>query len=146
MLSSLPIYLVQLNLIRPNECHQPDHTTLLTETIFREQLWRTPVTLERNSLSVMDGHHRIEAARRLNLYYVPCLLLDYDCVQVSASRQGYLVTPQEIVRWAKIGELYSPKTTRHQFPSPLPNCNIALSLLTTKTADSLFIFPGKLLS
>ncbi|BBJ22240.1 hypothetical protein [Candidatus Nitrotoga sp. AM1P] len=101
----------------------------LTDTILREQLWRIPTALERNSLAVMDGHHQVEAARILRLKYIPCLLLDYDQVQVNASRQGYVVTTQEIVRRAKTGELYLPKTTHHRFPSLLPICNISLLLL-----------------
>jgi hypothetical protein len=129
MLCALAIHFVRVDLIRPNECHHPEHAMALADTILREQLWRIPIALERNSLAVMDGHHRVEAARMLRLKYIPCLLLDYDQVQVSASRQSYVVTPQEIVRRAKAGELYPPKTTHHRFPSPLPTCNISLLLL-----------------
>lgn len=126
MLCALTIHFVRVDLIRPNECHHPEHAVALADTILREQLWRIPITLERNNLAVMDGHHRVEAARMLKLKYVPCLLLDYGQVKVSASRQGFVVTPQEIVRRAKEGELYPPKTTHHRFPSPLPICNISL--------------------
>ncbi len=129
MLCALTIHFVRVDLIRPNECHHPEHAMALADTILREKLWRIPIALERNSLAVMDGHHRVEAARILRLKYIPCLLLDYDQVQVNASRQGYVVTPQEIVRRAKTGELYPPKTTHHRFPSPLPICNISLLLL-----------------
>ena len=83
----------------------------------------------------MDGHHRLEAALQLRLMYVPCLLLDYDQVAVSASRQGYLVTPHEIVRRAKARELYPAKTTRHLFPSPLPTCNVSVLLLQGEVAS-----------
>lgn len=129
MLCTLPIHYVQVDRVRPNECHYPEHAAVLAKTILSEQLWRIPITLERNSLAVMDGHHRVEAARILQLKYIPCLFLDYDQVKVSATRLGYVVTPQEIVRRAKSGELYPPKTTRHQFPSLLPICNISLLLL-----------------
>ncbi|MFC5474549.1 ParB N-terminal domain-containing protein [Paraherbaspirillum soli] len=132
MLNLQPLHLVRLDLIRPNEQHHPEHALMLADTILREQRWRVPVTLERHSLAVMDGHHRLEAARRLKLKLVPCLLLDYSQVEVSAWRQDsqdYLVTPQEIVRRSASGELYPPKTTRHRFPSPLPDCDISLSLL-----------------
>jgi hypothetical protein len=134
MLCSLPIHFVRIDLIRPNKRHHPEHAAALADTIMREQLWRIPITLERNSLAVMDGHHRFEAARRLKLSHVPCLLLDYEQVEVIATRQGYIVTPQEIVRRARTGDLYPPKTTRHRFPSPLPVCNISLWLLQDRGA------------
>jgi ParB-like nuclease family protein len=129
MLCSLPIDFVPVEQIRANECHYPDHAATLAETIVRERLWRVPVALERTSLAVMDGHHRVEAARRLRLKYVPCLLLDYNTVEVDTARPGYLVNPPEIIRRARAKELYPPKTTRHKFPAPLPICNISLLLL-----------------
>lgn len=135
MLCTLPIHFVRADLILPNECHHPEHAASLAETIRREQLWRIPVALERNSLAVMDGHHRVEAALQLRLIYVPCLLLDYDHIEVSASRQGYLVTPQEIVRRAKAKDMYPPKTTCHRFPSPLPTCNVSVLLLQGEVAS-----------
>ena len=134
MLCSLPIDFVPVEQIRPNECHYPDHAVTLADTILREQLWRIPIALERTSLAVMDGHHRLEAARRLGLKYIPCLLLDYDSVEVDATRQGYLVNSHEIVRRARTGELYPPKTTHHRFPSPFPICNISVLLLQGQSA------------
>lgn len=138
MLCTLPIHFVRADLILPNECHHPEHAASLAETIRREQLWRIPIALERNSLAVMDGHHRVEAALQLRLIYVPCLLLDYDQVEVSASRLGYLVTPQEILRRAKARDLYPPKTTRHRFSSPLPTCNVSIWLLQGEVASPSF--------
>lgn len=137
MLCPFPIHFVRVDLIRPTECHHPEHAVTLADTIRREQLWRIPITLECNSLAVMDGHHRLEAARQLKLRHVPCLLLDYEQVEVSATRQGYIVTPQEIVRRARTGNLYPPKTTRHWFPLPLPVCNISLWLLQGQSASPL---------
>jgi len=134
MLCSLPIDFVPVEQIRPNECHYPDHAITLADTILREQLWRIPIALERASLAVMDGHHRLQAARQLQLKYVPCLLLDYDNVEVSAARHGYVFNPHEILRRARVGELYPPKTTRHRFSSPFPICNISVLLLEGQSA------------
>lgn len=146
MLCSFPVHFVRAKQIRPNECHYPQHAITLAETILREQLWRVPIAVERTSLAVMDGHHRLQAALQLGLKYVPCLLLDYGYVRVDASRQGYLVDPHEIVRRARAGDLYPPKTTRHLFPSPLPICNISVPLLQDKMMLSSPVFscrPGR---
>ncbi|SFI14874.1 ParB-like nuclease domain-containing protein [Collimonas sp. OK307] len=138
--SQQAIHFVRLDQIRPNEQHYPEHALFLADTILRERLWRVPVALERHSLAVMDGHHRLEAARRLKLALVPCLLLDYAQVEVSATRQGYVGTPREIVRRARSGELYPPKTTRHSFQSPPPTCSISLSFLTQAVPEQV---PGE---
>ncbi|ARO87448.1 hypothetical protein EBAPG3_006490 [Nitrosospira lacus] len=129
MLRTFPVHFVLVKQIHPHECHYPHHAAALADTILREQLWRMPIALERTSLAVMDGHHRLQAACQIRLKYVPCLLLDYDYVQVDATRRNYPVNPHEIVRRARAGDLYPPKTTRHRFPSPLPICNISVPLL-----------------
>jgi hypothetical protein len=129
VLCALPVHFVRADAILPNERYYPEHAASLAETIQREQLWRIPIVLECNSMAVMDGHHRLQAALQLKLACVPFLLLDYDDVEVSATREGYLVTPQEIVRRAKAQNLYPPKTTRHRFPSALPICNVSVCLL-----------------
>lgn len=129
MLCAFPIHFVPVKQILPNEDHYPEHAVSLADTIRHEQLWRIPIAIERTSLAVMDGHHRLAAARQLKLKYVPCLLLDYDLVEVDTFREGYRVNPREIMHRAKTGNLYPPKTTRHQFPSPLPICNISVPLL-----------------
>ncbi|MEO6562807.1 MAG: ParB N-terminal domain-containing protein [Nitrosospira sp.] len=135
MLCAFPIHFVLVKQIRPNECHYPNRAMVLADAILREQLWRMPIALERTSLAVMDGHHRLQAACQLRLKYVPCLLLDYDYVKVDATRRGYRVNPHEIVRRARAGDLYPPKTTRHRFPSPLPICNISVPLLQDQTTS-----------
>ena len=133
MLCALPVHFVRADAILPNECHYPEHAASLAETIRREQLWRIPMVLEYNSMAVMDGHHRLQAALQLKLAHVPCLLLDYDDVEVRSTREGYLVTPQEIVRRARAKDLYPPKTTRHRFPSALPTCNVSVWLLCRRS-------------
>lgn len=134
MLWKLPVHLIPIGRIRPSELHDPQYAATLADTIRDERIWRIPVTLECRSLTVMDGHHRLAAARLLKLRLVPCVLLDYSQVEVSATRARYLVTPQEILRRAQTEDLYPPKTTCHRFSSPLPTCNLSLSLLAGKVA------------
>jgi hypothetical protein len=130
MLRILSIQLVPISWIRPSELHDPQHAAALADTLQNDRIWHIPVTLERRSLAIMDGHHRVAAARLLKLKFVPCVLLDYSQVEVEAMRAGYLVTPQEIVRRAQMEDLYPPKTTRHRCLSPLPTCDLSLSLLS----------------
>lgn len=126
----LSIQLVPIGRILPSEFHDLQHAAALADTLQTDRIWRIPVTLERRSLVIMDGHHRVAAARLLKLKFVPCVLLDYSQVEVDAMRAGYFVTPQEIVRRAQMEDLYPPKTTRHRFLSPLPTCDLSLSLLS----------------
>ncbi|HVJ37965.1 MAG TPA: ParB N-terminal domain-containing protein [Stenotrophomonas sp.] len=138
MLSEASIELVPLAIIRPTERHYPEHADSLAADMRQHALWRVPIVIERSSNAVMDGHHRLVAARQLGLYFVPCLRLDYTQVRVSAARAGYDVCPADILRRALAADPYPPKTTRHEFDGPLPLCNLSLTELVARpTVDSL---------
>ncbi|WP_186156538.1 ParB N-terminal domain-containing protein [Burkholderia gladioli] len=127
-LTNFPIEFVSTETILPNEEHSAAHAAELAAAMKSSGLWRVPIVLEYESRAVMDGHHRLAAARFLGLARVPALRLEYRHVEVVASRDGFVVTPEEIVERARQGRLYPEKTTRHLFPSPIPNCNISLVL------------------
>ncbi|OOG43732.1 hypothetical protein B0E51_01180 [Rhodanobacter sp. C05] len=110
----------------PSEEHDPSHAVNLATSMRETGVWQIPIILERESLAVMDGHHRLAASKLLGLRYVPALLLDYSNVRVAARRAGFVVTPEAILQRARMCDLYPSKTTQHLFSSPIPNCNIAL--------------------
>lgn len=139
-MNHLPIYLVKLHAIKPHERHDEAHARSLAEYMKQQQTWITPVALERRTLLVMDGHHRLAAARQLGLSHIPCYLFDYGPVQVEARRAQYRVDPDEIIRRALWGELYPIKTTRHIFPVGLARCSIPLAQLQ-RTVEA----PGQVL-
>ncbi len=134
MLHPWRVELIRTDHILPNEEHDETRMLEVLESIQRCGRWTTPIVLEHHSLSVMDGHHRLAAARRLSLPRVPCLLLNYAQVDVVARRPEFRVDAQEIIARSLTRELYPPKTTRHIFPQPLPDCSIELRLLNCRSA------------
>lgn len=127
MLNTLEVEFIETRAILPNEEHDASHAAQLAESMRNSGVWEVPIILERKSLAVMDGHHRLAAAFLLDLRVVPALLLDYSMVKVVARRAGFVVTPESILERARMRDLYPHKTTRHLFSSTIPNCNIALS-------------------
>ncbi|HEX7935659.1 MAG TPA: ParB N-terminal domain-containing protein [Paraburkholderia sp.] len=124
-----PIRLISTELILPNEHHIEARLLEVIASISGSGRWTTPIVLEQRSLAVMDGHHRLAAAKRLELSRVPCVMLDYAQVTVEARRIGYCVDGEEIVKRARTRMLYPPKTTRHIFADTLPDCDVDLSIL-----------------
>ncbi|WP_075635601.1 ParB N-terminal domain-containing protein [Rhizobium rhizosphaerae] len=88
--------------------------------------WRVPICVHRDEKFVMDGHHRLETAKRLGLRFIPAVLLDYSQVELSSWRDGETVTPADIFNMARSGKLFPCKTTRHSWKNPIPNCDIDL--------------------
>jgi hypothetical protein len=78
---------------------------------------------------VMDGHHRLTVAHRLQLPLVPVILLDYSTVRVESWSPGQTITPACILAMARSGRKFPCKTTRHIFDQGLPNCNLPLDSL-----------------
>ena len=88
--------------------------------------WTVPITVEKDALFVMDGHHRLEVAFRLGLHAVPTVLLDYRSVRVEAWRAGETITPADIYDVARNRQKFPIKTTRHIFLDDLPACDVKL--------------------
>jgi hypothetical protein len=124
-------------LLNPYEIYQTEETVpeklpLLKETILRKGAWTVPVTIEKETFVLMDGHHRLETAKSLNLMYIPVVLLNYDEVKVESRRPDLKVTPEDIIRRGLSGDLYPAKSTRHIFPQeyecfiPLDDLRLAI--------------------
>ena len=124
MHANWPIQLIATELILPNEEHVEARLLEVIESISSSGRWTAPIVLEKRSLAVMDGHHRLAAARRLALSRVPCLMLDYSQVAVEPRRVGYCVDGEQIIQRARARMLYPPKTTRHIFSHALPTCDV----------------------
>ncbi|WP_315806933.1 MULTISPECIES: hypothetical protein [unclassified Bradyrhizobium] len=77
----------------PTEEVDPDRVTELQAQILDAARWAAPVTAEKDALFVMDGHHRLAVARRLQLRLMPVILLDYSAVRVESWRPGETITP-----------------------------------------------------
>ncbi|MGN6085024.1 ParB N-terminal domain-containing protein [Trinickia sp.] len=123
------VELIATERILPNEEHDEARLLEVLGSIERAGRWTAPIALERKSFAVMDGHHRLAAARRLSLPRVPCVLLDYGQVDVQTRRPAFQVDAAQIVARSLARRLYPPKTTRHIFPRPLPPCSIELAVL-----------------
>lgn len=123
------VELIATDRILPNEEHDEARLLEVLDSIERTGRWTSPIALERTSLAVMDGHHRLAAAKRLSLPRVPCVLLDYGQVAVQTRRPEFQVDGPRIVARSLARLLYPPKTTRHIFSNPLPLCSIELAVL-----------------
>lgn len=138
-----PIVLIPVDRILPNEEHDVGRLVEVLDSIERTGRWTAPIVLERTSLAVMDGHHRLAAARALSFVRVPCVLLDYAAVKVESRRPGIDVDGAQIIARSRACTLYPPKTTRHVFSQPLPVCSIALDLLGETAAALAFAGWGR---
>lgn len=94
----------------------------LMAEIRRAGVLSEPIWVARGSLVILNGHHRVEALRRLGAPRIPAWLLDYetDLVSLEPWRPGPPITKAEVVRRGIAGHPFPPKTTRHKIRAELP--------------------------
>lgn len=77
-----------------------------------------PVIVDDGSWTILDGHHRHEAHRRLGCRRIDCLVVNYHSpmIRLEPRRTDLIVTKADVVARARRGRLLPPKTTRHVLP------------------------------
>jgi hypothetical protein len=125
------IELIPIELLRPHEQIIDEHVEELLEDIRRRGVLIKPILVDEKTLTILDGHHRVEALRRLGAKYVPAVLVDYDdeCISVGTWRPGWKVTKSLVRSTALSGKLLPPKTSRHITRFEIPELNIPLRVL-----------------
>jgi L-serine kinase (ADP) len=88
----------------------------------RSQVLSDPIWVARGSSVILNGHHRVEALRRLGAERVAAWVLDYesDLIHLERWHSGPPIAKSEVVRRAEEGRPFPPKTTRHRLLLDLP--------------------------
>ncbi len=123
--------LLSISELIETEEHCHDRALTLAGSILDCGFWLVPIATESSMLAVMDGHHRLNAAKIMGLSRVPCILMSYDTggVVLKSWRDDILCSIKSISRLVKNSQKYPLKTTRHLFSPPITEVKIALSLL-----------------
>jgi hypothetical protein len=102
----------------------------LVDKITKEGAWTLPLAIDDKHNLVLDGQHRLEAARILNLKYVPAVHFKYESVETWSLRpDSHPLSVKDVISKALAGNPYPYKTVKHRFTPPLPSCNISLKEL-----------------
>jgi ParB-like chromosome segregation protein Spo0J len=68
--ASLPV-----NDLIETEEHCTKNAIELAEKIVKSEFWTVPIAAESSMMTIMDVHHRFNAAKYLGLARVPCVLI-----------------------------------------------------------------------
>eukprot|EP00535_Pseudo-nitzschia_heimii_P005055 CAMPEP_0197191360 /NCGR_PEP_ID=MMETSP1423-20130617/23252_1 /TAXON_ID=476441 /ORGANISM="Pseudo-nitzschia heimii, Strain UNC1101" /LENGTH=872 /DNA_ID=CAMNT_0042643971 /DNA_START=95 /DNA_END=2713 /DNA_ORIENTATION=- len=117
---------VDIGWLKPHEkVVNQDRVTALVDAIARWGAYRKPLLVDRESGSILDGHHRYFAAQKLGLSKVPAALVDYledDSISVELWPGDHGVTSiskQDVIDMCLSADVFPPKTSRHTFANPL---------------------------
>ncbi len=125
------IVLVPVSDLRPHEFYIEDRVRRLMDEILKDGYIKRPVIVDAKTMTILDGHHRVEVARRLGLGRIPAMLVDYDseCVAVDSWKRNIRVTKEVVRRAAETGRLLPPRTSRHRLCFEPPEAGVSLEVL-----------------
>jgi len=114
--------LVPLSELRAHERIEESNVADLVDLLRRTQVLSDPIWVARDSYVILNGHHRVEALRRVGAERVPAWVLDYESELIHLERwhPGPPIAKSEVIRRAREGQLFPPKTTRHRLLLDLP--------------------------
>ncbi len=131
-MSSEPEFrLLRVDRLRGHEEFDPHKVDELVGELLRTGEFVDPIWVARGSWVILNGHHRVEAVRRLGLKRIPAWVFDYDGDSVDLERwnPGPPIEKSEVVRRAHHGRPFPPKTTRHRLRIDLPRRTVPLAEL-----------------
>ena len=125
--------LVPIERLRAHEQYVEADVQALLRQIRNKGEFDNPIWVAKGSYVILNGHHRVEALRKLGLKRIPAWVFDYqgDHVALGRWRPGPPIAKTEVVQRAHRGRPFPPKTTRHRLRVELPPRTAPLEQLAT---------------
>jgi hypothetical protein len=119
---ALEFRLVPVGSLHPHEQVDEADVDRLVKEIRRIGLVREPIWVAKADDVILNGHHRYAALRKLGVHRVPVWAVDYGDRAMELDRwgPGPALEKSEVVRRAREGLLFPPKTSRHVWHGPAP--------------------------
>ena len=76
-MNAVKVQLVPVEVLRPHEEVIPKNVDQLERMTLKWDAYTKPLLVDRSTGTILDGHHRYEIAKRLELKCLPCVLVDY---------------------------------------------------------------------
>ena len=124
---------VQLDSLYPHEMTIPANIETRLSKLRKVGFYK-PIIVDSESMVILDGHHKCNAAEVLGLSTVPVVMVDYQYssgieVRTWPGCGRDEISKDEIVEMGLSDELFPPKTSRHIFPFDIPTIRIPLDEL-----------------
>lgn len=134
----MKITVLPIQALRPHERVRYMNVLIVLWSVWRTGTFTHPILVDRESGTILDGHHRYFACRLLGCSRVPCYVTDYHTdtrITVGSWRPDYVVTKELVTQYAQSGKLMPHKTSRHFYPK-LPSTHFNLDSLLLKNDDN----------
>ena len=111
-------HLINPKNLNPIEDHNEERVDWLSEKILSEGYWSKPLAIAKEHNLVMDGHHRLQVALKLNLNKIPCFIYSYRHIEPYSLRKEEEVSSKIIIENFLKSKIFPYKTAKHNLNSP----------------------------
>ncbi len=122
--------LIEIKKLREHEQITEDALKKLIDRI-RSTGYISPIVVDLKTMTILDGHHRFNAAKALSFKYIPVFPVEYNSpsVKVVSRKENVKITKEKVIKMGASNSLYSPKTTKHTFESKPKKIKVLISEL-----------------
>jgi hypothetical protein len=109
------IVLFEIEELKEHEEIRPDYLEELKNEILSDGILKMPICIDKSTCIILDGHHRLQALKKLGCKRIPVVQVDYQSPNISviAWREGETMTKEKIIDTALSGKRMPSKTSKH---------------------------------
>ncbi|MGQ9647152.1 MAG: ParB N-terminal domain-containing protein [Thermodesulfobacteriota bacterium] len=105
----------EIEALKEHEEIRPDYLEALKNEILCDGILKMPICIDKKTCIILDGHHRLQALKRIGCKKIPVVMVDYQSpeIKVIPWREGETVTKEKIIEMALSGQRMPSKTSKH---------------------------------
>ena len=128
MAKELDVVKVPLSKLKPHERFTEGRLRALMKLLKETGVQWFPVLVDNKDYIILDGHHRVEAFKRMGMKTVLARLVDYDSddIEVCTRRKSIPITKAIVRKKVREGGVFPHKTTRHIYPQQTKHYDVPL--------------------
>lgn len=123
---------IKISKIKEHEAVDKKHLKIIKKTIIDSGVFKEPIIIDKKTLVVLDGHHRLNSCRDLGFEKIPSIMVDYLAnkrIKVISRRNNIFINKKKVIEMGISGKVFPNKTTKHFIPGRIKNLKIPLELL-----------------
>lgn len=125
--------IVEISKLRHHEAIQDDLLEKCVQMLENDGVFKVPILVDENDFVVLDGHHRVEALKRMGYTKIPVYLVDYwdKAIEVTTWPEAEIenITKNMVLEMGKGEGVFPPKTSRHKLKIKLEEHHVPLEEL-----------------
>lgn len=122
--------IMDISELRIHEAIQDQLLEACVKMLQNDGVFKVPILVDEKDLVVLDGHHRVEAMKRMGYTKIPVYLVDYsdDAIEVTTWPEAEIenITKEMVLEMGRSEDVFPPKTSRHRVKVQLEERHIPL--------------------